>query len=412
MGLEQAKDASLDARVGKLEAALAGVVSALKTISAPVEPPPPPVDPPPPVEDPPADPPPVDPPPPPPSEPPVSGPPVSAGGGNAYFESLAANPAAVKIFSFRNQSEIDAVSQKSSTKTVVPNEYVRYDPTVDAARVIVPKWRPDTLGVLGQDISTDDVKVLLDTTNTSAWGRERPLQVDNEIIWKPAEGKLVDKVLDVKRGCWGTTPAAHSKGSPLKVWNNNLLNQVRVPLVTEDGHDYIITWDSMMNRDFIHIGGYKHFQLTRAKNIWFELQMFFKPRVAEECGYIDIRTYQGGGRTLEEAYGPGAGPGHAPTTMDFYTMDKVWTRYWVRCEQRVGFDLMSVWVADETRDPVLILDRYPVENSPTGIDQFYVEYNTSESAGTEGRPDELVGLVRNFIMLRDVPIEPLLMKPA
>jgi hypothetical protein len=82
-------------------------------------------------------------------------------------------------------------------------------------------------------------------------------------------------------------------------------------------------------------------------------------------------------------------------------------------EQRADdWDLVSLWVADEHTDPVLIIDRRQLRvNAAGGVESFWFEYNTSSHA-RPGLP-ERVGYVRNLVMLRnanDVPA--LLQRPV
>jgi hypothetical protein len=71
---------------------------------------------------------------------------------------------------------------------------------------------------------------------------------------------------------------------------------------------------------------------------------------------------------------------------------------------------MSLWVADEDNDPVLIIDRlqFAVKKS---VEHFWLEYNTSARL-PEGL-DERVGYARNVVMLRNVKdLSSLLRRPT
>jgi len=83
----------------------------------------------------------------------------------------------------------------------------------------------------------------------------------------------------------------------------------------------------------------------------------------------------------------------------------------VKIEQNAsGWELMSLWVADENTNAVKIIDRLQFE-AYNGINRFRLEFNTSQDPVKVGR-GPLVAYVRNFVMLRDVVDEaPLFLRP-
>lgn len=115
-------------------------------------------------------------------------------------------------------------------------------------------------------------------------------------------------------------------------------------------------------------------------------------------GVVDARGYPAGGTVL----GPNVmrDAPLSPQAGRFTIRAETWTRYWVLIEQRADdWDLMSLWVADEDHDPVLIIDRLQF-NVKKSVDKFWLEYNTSAHA----RPGlgERIGYARNVVMLRNV----------
>ena len=103
---------------------------------------------------------------------------------------------------------------------------------------------------------------------------------------------------------------------------------------------------------------------------------------------------------------------------EFFVMPETWTRYWASFEHVVvgGVDYweLSLWVADENRDPVRILAGSQLLPSSTdGLwRSFWLEYNTSVNDVRAGRGD-LVNYVRNIAMLRDpVDIPGILARPT
>ena len=79
---------------------------------------------------------------------------------------------------------------------------------------------------------------------------------------------------------------------------------------------------------------------------------------------------------------------------------ETWTRYWVQMEQRGdSWERMTMWVADENRGPVKIIDRLELEVG-LGLDSFQLEFNSSNDRATRNRGD-LVTYVRNVAIMRD-----------
>jgi hypothetical protein len=75
----------------------------------------------------------------------------------------------------------------------------------------------------------------------------------------------------------------------------------------------------------------------------------------------------------------------------------------------MSWDYMTLWVADEVTDPVLIYDRVPLKmlyknGAMIAMHQFDFEWNTSQNVMVQGRIDagliDLVAYVKNFAMLK------------
>ncbi len=113
-----------------------------------------------------------------------------------------------------------------------------------------------------------------------------------------------------------------------------------------------------------------------------------------EIGRIDFRRYQweapGNQQPLPNQVG------------NFVIAPDTWTRYFAF----VDFDArqLSVWVADATRAPVQLLDRFqfttmdPGGILTSGLDSFWFQYNSSQSR----IGPELYTWARNLVVLRDV----------
>jgi hypothetical protein len=133
-----------------------------------------------------------------------------------------------------------------------------------------------------------------------------------------------------------------------------------------------------------------------------ELRARFSQAVAANICAIDVRAYaQVGSNVTNDAP-------VSPQRTEFQVAPETWTRFWVEVEiVETGFDRVSLWIADEKRNAVQVLDRRELESAGS-LTNFWFEYNGSESR--TGGP--LVAYVRNLVVLRDVASpETLLQRP-
>jgi hypothetical protein len=198
---------------------------------------------------------------------------------------------------------------------------------------------------------------------------------------------------------------------------NSISNQVWLPLGTQHGHSYMATWDAWygdeLRREFTNMINWKTFQFDAPRSfggrgtIWFEVRTRFDlaPTPAD-VARVDARGYS-------YPMGPNVTDGQplSPSVGTFVVKPRTWLRYWVKIEQNaLGWDLMSLWVADENTNAVKIIDRLQFE-AYDGISRFRLEFNTSQDPVKVGR-GPLVAYVRNFVMLEDVADEgPLFLRP-
>lgn len=197
---------------------------------------------------------------------------------------------------------------------------------------------------------------------------------------------------------------------------NQLKNTLRVPMGTEAGHAYLVTWDAWFGAEHTFsrsgVPQRKTFQFA-STGIWFEIQSRFKKAESAGLALVTARGYVGGKtRTHAESFGPNVTDINPllPQVGTFTLQPERWTRYWALIDQRPkDWDLASLWVADAQTDPVQILDRLQVKAINGTIEKFWLEYNTSTSAVLKGR-GPLVSYVRNIVMLRDVADPALLLK--
>jgi len=189
----------------------------------------------------------------------------------------------------------------------------------------------------------------------------------------------------------------------------SLPNNVRLPIPPVGSQSLFVTWDSWMGREFAYeqtgIGNYKHFQFTSPARMWTEIKSDFNEAVKfpGALAVVEVRAY---GEHADGELGPNVTSPNplSPMAGAFATMPEVWTRYWAYFNPVGGWHEFSLWVADETRGPVLLLDRRQIKPNflagATGWEKFWLEYNTS-SHGIETLGPR-VAYARNVVMMKGV----------
>jgi len=125
---------------------------------------------------------------------------------------------------------------------------VTYDAATDAARAVIPAFIAVGLPPIAT-VAHDRV-----TFSSALSGRQknffislRGIKIDDEILTVIRPARFGEQFADndtsvlVNRGQFGTAQAAHAPDATVQISQNNLLNQLRVPLGTADGHTYLIT---------------------------------------------------------------------------------------------------------------------------------------------------------------------------
>lgn len=190
------------------------------------------------------------------------------------------------------------------------------------------------------------------------------------------------------------------------VGGNSIGNQTWLPLGTENGHTYLATWDAWygdeLRRDLSGLTNWKTFQFDAPRKvggrgtIWFEVRTRFDlAPTRADVARIDARGYS-------TPIGPNVTKGQplTPAAGTFVVTPRTWVRYWFKIVQRAdGWDLVSLWAADERHEAVPLIDGRQFE-AYAGITRFRLEFNTSQDPVKVGR-GPLVAYVRNFVMLRD-----------
>jgi len=355
---------------------------------------------------------------------------------NAYFNSLVARAEMFQAYSLRDDAQLNTYAQAPMRR-----KWVTYDATMDAAKVVVPSFDPDIRFTLVDPIdpgaTTIHVSGMIDANLSGYMTTGRALKIgDGEVVTvqRISGVTITGGMVPIKRGA---SPVAHAAGETLVGGVNSLINQVQLPLGTQDGHKYLFTWDALYTASMIAsrtgIGNYKTFRFEPA---WLQVDTRFDGtygnwtktsgfNATTDIGVAAMRSGNAMGGVADWSLTTGyqAGPGVttpqlAPQITPFILNPNVWVRYWVQIEQRAkDYDVMTMWIADAERGPVKLFDRVLLSLpqtgvSPNNISKFLIEFNTSTNTLKPGRGD-FIAYVRNFVALRDVADPtPLLIGPA
>ena len=223
--------------------------------------------------------------------------------GNTFFEELCERSDVYELngtpicLGFRSQDEIDDYSDRT------PNTDITYDAAMDAAKATTPEWGA-VLGTLNGTLS-DSANSLVVTGLTdaeaSAIGSQSVLLVESEIMLVTRNQTscpvTTTLITCVTRGQFGTTATSHASGVSFKRNQNNLGNNVRVPLRTDGSVEarYLLVWDSML--------GLSYFTSTGSQDKWFQItshigdnqagtaakgRIWFEPQIERKTNNIDI----------------------------------------------------------------------------------------------------------------------------
>ncbi len=342
-------------------------------------------------------------------------PPPTDGGGNTYFDALVSRADHWKSYSLRDPAQLARPNDGGYAHANSRPLFVAYDADVDAAKVTIPAFYAGAGVTLAAPVSA--AETTLTFTDALSSDRGHVIKIGDELL---AQTGVVDRFTrQFERGALGSIAADHAAGATVWAGMNSLVNMIQLPLGTEDGHAYLVTWDGLWTDSYLPVRtaltNHKAFQFSDDGNgLWLETQTRFDGGRTKVPGFdptqhvasIEARAYAdlGPGTTLGEPIEPKSGT--------FILKPNLWTRFWWLLEQRANdFDAVSLWVADEQTDPVQIYDQrlLVVKNS---ISKFWLEFNTSNSRVVPDR-DDLVAYVRNVVALVDPSGMPgLLVKPG
>jgi hypothetical protein len=338
---------------------------------------------------------------------------------HAYFTALSRRSDVWRSFSLRDPAQLAG------------RAWVTYDPGTDtdrrkqdAAKVVVPAFF--RTAALGRAVSSDDSVLTLDAAYRPLYPADRVIKVDREIM--TVVSWLSDTTVSVKRGAYGSARAPHSAGADLLHSTNSLQSEVRLPLGTEDGHDYFFVWDTYWTDSYLGAGKFNHkaFQFSSGgrdgDTTWLQPQVSYYGDNHPTCwdpstkvAAFSVRSMNrvGGGANWSSTDGNTLGP--LATTNnpldprgEFCISPNSWVRFFVHIRQKANdYDPVDMWVADETHDAVRVLTGAPVSVRPDGgtpnsIAKFWIEFNSSETELFRLDNRELVAYVRNFVALKDV----------
>jgi hypothetical protein len=191
----------------------------------------------------------------------------------------------------------------------------------------------------------------------------------------------------------------------------SLPNNVRLPIPTVGGDSLLVTWESWLGREFdpdlTGIGDNKHFQFASpGGRIWTEIKadFFWAKRIPGAIAVAKVRSY---GEVKNGELGPEVTKENplSPMSAVFAMKPEVWTRYWVYFKPVGEWHEFSMWLADETQNPTLVIDGLEMKPNyaagATGWERFWLEYNTSSQGLPEGFGPR-IAYARNVVMLRGV----------
>jgi hypothetical protein len=221
-------------------------------------------------------------------------------------------------------------------------------------------------------------------------------------------------------------------GSKVELSANSLLNYLQVPILTEDGYRYVLTWDVYYTDSYVgtdnsaNAVGHKEFRMNgpRSNNSWFTVDL----RNDGEDGFGTKGTNRATdvGLVSALAINQQVTPTNItqfqplkPQVTRFVLKPNRWIRYWVVIDQLTGYarDEVSLWVADNATAPTLVFDRITLDvpvHATTGapvVNSWWLEQNSSYDLYRGARRD-LVSYVRNFAVLRNPNLSSVLISPS
>jgi hypothetical protein len=381
-------------------------------------------------------------------------------GDHAYYEALIARPDLFTKNAFRDQpgdvavSSVIGATDKPYSTTYSP-ETDTYANAQDAAKSVVPAFgwpqggtQRITVAAAGVNDSTLRIPLTtlanVDHTTHYKFDSPRP-EVASEVVKTGPSTAYRDQatveMIVTERGTFSTPASAHVGGVQAWESTNSVYNQLRPHVGGTPGHTYFFTWDGYFGKEWLRcgIGTYKWFQIEKVGDaIWIEPQIRFggnpgggmttPPEFNQDIhvGVPTVRFYPDSVIAPTTDANPVRPMANYPADQFCIFPDR-WVRWFFYITLNVAPDncYVSAWIADEERDPVLLLDNLPRTTS-SEIAGWRMELNTSTNALPTGRATayphlglvafrDLIHYTRNLVVLEDVDpgdIAGLLVKPT
>ncbi|MBA3578935.1 MAG: putative Ig domain-containing protein [Gemmatimonadaceae bacterium] len=338
----------------------------------------------------------------------------TAEGPHDYFNGLLANAACYKAYSFRPAAGIAKGSggssvncafahyehqlrsgngggYKMSNNADVP-DFVTYTSPREYADTSIPGF--DTVGrsqTLTVAVDASATVITLTSTTNQHNSIIKSAKLGNEVVLLNGcaisfvNGSCTGQQVNVTRGADGTTAVAHAIGTAVQLNVNSPITGggLKMPLVGENGFTYLVIQDTLLG------SGYNQLRTSGTQDTikwynWITGRIWFEPRIqwagttlsnpadwgsnSAYIGSLDFRNYtqrdcavtiwepQYAGCAGPNVTGANGGPLEPmANTMGLYA--NVWVRTFILLKiVEDDWDIISYWVADETRGPVQIID--------------------------------------------------------
>ncbi len=396
---------------------------------------------------------------------------AQAVGPNDYFTSLVSRSDCYKAYSFRPDASQPTQAGNCSTPnyskqllssssggyascaSCVP-DHLTYnfagdtDPNKqDAAKIRIEPVGP-VVSTLVASIGASDTQITVAAADnnwqacSSPCSGGRLIRIDSEYMKVQSRisptTQSTNVIFAVARAQRSSSATSHNAGVGIRLSSNSLEagSVIKPPINTEDGHSYLITWDTYFTSSFLpsitKITNHKWIQISSwhpGDQRWWEHQMRYDGGTGGTPGFDPTRHIAAlGGRSYNAAGGPAdwllsdgnqTGPNVTtatnitPRANNFLVYPNRWLRVWMLVDQKYNdYDLVTVWASDEVQEPVLLYNGLQMSvrttaggignTPPRTIQQFWIEYNTS----TDGVPDtrgDMVSYIKNFAILKDPP---------
>lgn len=177
-------------------------------------------------------------------------------------------------------------------------------------------------------------------------------------------------------------PIGISSGSSLSIWDHFWGNEYLGPLDPMENH-----------KQFVHTCG-------GGNDRWTEIRARYRQSQNEPGSVcrVDLRSYGSLLSNHEMTF-----HGVQPMLSEFYAKPGKWTRYYHLSENLAGNPTVTIWIADEDREPTLLL-RSVIIVSPEWEDLRALRMQFNSSQNRVNGPD-LISYLRNVLIFKDLSYE-------